>query len=72
MDNHPRDWHDLASHNDMELDGRFRRSMIDNGIYFFPAAMKQCSISAVHTQADIDATIVAAGKALRATAPVMR
>ncbi len=72
MDHFPRDWHDLASNNDMELDRRFRRTMIDSGIYFFPAAMKQCSISTVHTEADIDATTAAAGKALRAAVPAMR
>jgi glutamate-1-semialdehyde 2,1-aminomutase len=71
MDHHPRDWHDLAANHDSDLDRRFRRALIENGIYVFPLATKQCSISAVHTEADIDRTIEVARVALRsATAGV--
>jgi glutamate-1-semialdehyde 2,1-aminomutase len=65
MDHSPRDWHDLAAHHDGELDRRFRLAMIEQGIYFFPVATKQCSISAAHTEADIDRTLEAARVALQ-------
>jgi glutamate-1-semialdehyde 2,1-aminomutase len=69
MDHMPRDWHDIASHHDGEMDVAFRRALIDEGIYFFPVATKQCSISAAHTEEDIDHTIQAAKRALRVTLP---
>ena len=57
MDHEPVDWHDVAEHHDMDLDVRFRRLLIEAGIYFFPVATKQCSISAAHTKDDIDLTL---------------
>jgi len=57
MDHEPRDWHDLAGHHDFARDLKMRRSMIDKGIYFFPVETKQCSISAAHTEEDIDQTL---------------
>ena len=68
MDHHPRDWHDLAANHDNELDRRFRLAMIDNGIYFFPVATKQCSISAVHSSADIERTIEMSRLAIQSVA----
>lgn len=66
MDHEPVDWHDLASHHDFELDRLFRLALIDRGIYFFPHPVKQCSISAAHTESDIDLTLIQIDKALRA------
>ncbi|MGH9659271.1 MAG: aspartate aminotransferase family protein [Bryobacteraceae bacterium] len=60
MDHPPRDWHDLAGHHDFARDLAMRRALIDRGVYFFPIATKQCSISLAHTEADIDATVEAA------------
>ena len=57
MDHEPRDWHDLAEHHDFEADRTWRRSLIDKGIYIFPEATKQCSISVAHTIANIDLTL---------------
>lgn len=57
MDHCPQDWHDLASNHDFELDGAIRRGLIDRGIYFFPLATKQCSISFAHTPDDIETTL---------------
>ena len=59
----PRDYHDLAEHHDFERDLALRRSMIDAGVYFFPVATKQCSISAAHNSNDITATIEALERA---------
>lgn len=57
MDHEPRDWHDLAEHHDFERDTRLRLSLVTRGIYFFPQPVKQCSISAAHTVADIRRTL---------------
>jgi glutamate-1-semialdehyde 2,1-aminomutase len=57
MDHQPVDWHDLAGHHDFSLDEKLRQKLIATGVYFFPLATKQCSISAAHTEADIAATL---------------
>jgi glutamate-1-semialdehyde 2,1-aminomutase len=57
MDHEPRDWHDLAANHDFARDLKLRRSLIEKGIYFFPVETKQCSISAAHTESDIDTTV---------------
>lgn len=57
MDHAPVDWHDLASHHDSAIDEDMRRAMIERGVYFFPLQTKQCSISAAHTESDIDFTV---------------
>jgi len=59
MDHFPIDWHDLATHHDATLDHLVRQQMIEQGIYTFPLPMKQWSISAAHTEADIDETLAA-------------
>ena len=58
MDHAPVDWHDLAMHHDMDFDVRYRRGLIERGIYHFPLAAKQGSISVAHTEEDIGQTIV--------------
>lgn len=57
MDHLPVDWHDVIEHNDVELDGQLRKKLLDSGVYFFQLPMKQCSLSAAHTEADVDATL---------------
>jgi glutamate-1-semialdehyde 2,1-aminomutase len=57
MDHCPRDWHDLARNHDSIFDEEVRRSLVERGIYFFPQATKQCSISAAHTERDIEVTL---------------
>jgi glutamate-1-semialdehyde 2,1-aminomutase len=57
MDHVPVDWHDVAESHDFDFDQFFRTTLIESGIYFFPVATKQCSISAAHTRADIDETV---------------
>ena len=64
MDHPPVDWHDLAENHDFPLDAAFRRAMIDEGIYFFPVPTKQCSLSATHSDDDVQRTLVAADRAL--------
>ncbi len=59
MDHEPIDWHDLAGNHDFQRDTEMRQQLIEKGIYFFPLAVKQGSISLAHTAADIDATLEA-------------
>ena len=59
MDHLPVDWHDLATHNDTEQDNHLRRDLLDRSVYFFQLPMKQCSLSAAHTAADVDFTLEA-------------
>ena len=67
MDHAPRDWHDLASHHNYALDDQFRRALIEEGVFFFPVATKQCSISTAHTSEDVESTLAASRRALEAT-----
>ena len=57
MDHCPKDWHDLAAHHNFRFDENLRRKLIERGIYFFPLATKQCSISFAHTREDIETTL---------------
>lgn len=60
----PTDYHDLLARHNFDFDRRYRRALIDRGIYHFPLACKQGSISAAHTEADIDRTIELTADAL--------
>jgi len=57
MDHAPVDWHDIALHHDFQADLEMRRVLIEDGIFMFPIATKQCSISAAHDEALIDETL---------------
>src|SRR5581483_5572712 len=59
MDHVPKDWHDLAANHDFAFDNALRQHLIESGVYFFPLAVKQCSLSAAHTRADVDETVSA-------------
>jgi glutamate-1-semialdehyde 2,1-aminomutase len=59
-------WRDIALHNDNERDVAYRRAMIEAGIFHFPVATKQSSISLAHTDADIDQTIEITAEVVRA------
>lgn len=57
MDHRPVDWHDLVSNHPFAADEIMRRELVDQGIYLFPLATKQTSISAAHTKQDIARTL---------------
>ncbi len=65
MEKLPVDWHDLAEHNDFGADERMRRHAIERGIFCFPMATKQWSISAAHTSDDVADTLKEIEGALR-------
>ncbi len=50
----------------MDLDVRYRQALIERGIYHFPLPTKQGSISAMHTDEDIDLTLEATDAVLQA------
>lgn len=56
-DHVPVDLHDLQQSHNFALDTRYRRALIDRGVYLFPLPTKQASISGAHTMADIDRTL---------------
>lgn len=57
MDHLPVDWHDLASNHNFAVDSDMRQKLIAAGIYTFPIAVKQWSISAAHSQQDLEKTV---------------
>ncbi len=61
----PHDWWDILEHHDAAFDTRYRRALIERGIYHFPVIVKQGSISFAHSEADIDRTLEATDSALR-------
>ena len=62
MDHAPVDWHDIAANHDFELDRKYRRALIERGIYQFPQPCKQGSVSAAHSDQDIDRTLEIAAR----------
>ena len=68
MDHAPVHWWDLATHHDHDFDTRYRRALIERGIYNFPLPTKQGSISFAHTEEDIDITLEVLGDELGALA----
>jgi glutamate-1-semialdehyde 2,1-aminomutase len=62
----PQDWWEVIEHHDAAFDLRYRRALIDRGIYHFPVIAKQGSISFAHTETDIDRTLEATDDVLRA------
>jgi glutamate-1-semialdehyde 2,1-aminomutase len=70
-DHAPVDWHDLAASHDFLLDEATRREAIRRGVYVFPLATKQCSLSAAHTGADIEFTLTMLRESLEAAVSVM-
>ena len=64
MDHAPISWTDVAKHHDMEFDKRYRLALADEGVFQFPLATKQGSISTAHTNADVDETIAAVKRAI--------
>ena len=69
----PSNWWELLSSHDFAFDLRYRRALIERGIYQFPIAAKQGSISFAHSAQDIDTTLDATDSALKQllASPVM-
>ena len=65
MDHEPTSWSAIARNNDAGRDVRYRKALIENGVFHFPVTTKQGSISFAHTQADIDETLSITEKVLK-------
>lgn len=61
----PTDWWDILENHDAAFDTRYRRALIERGIYHFPVIVKQGSISFAHSEVDIDQTLEATDSALQ-------
>jgi glutamate-1-semialdehyde 2,1-aminomutase len=59
--------YDSAAKSDTAAFGRFHSSMLEQGVWLPPSQFEAAFLSTAHTDADIEATIVAARKALRAS-----
>ncbi|MHA4808957.1 aspartate aminotransferase family protein [Flavitalea flava] len=57
MDHQPVDFHDILQNHNFELDKKYRRQLIEKGIFHFPLPIKQGSISFAHSKADIEKTL---------------
>jgi glutamate-1-semialdehyde 2,1-aminomutase len=57
MGHAPVDWHDIAANHDFDRDLLYRRELIERGIYHFPQATKQGSLSFAHTDEDVAVTL---------------
>jgi len=57
MDHAPSNWWEIATGHDMTFDAEYRAALIERGIYNFPLATKQGSISCAHSVEDIDRTL---------------
>ncbi|MEX0643029.1 MAG: aspartate aminotransferase family protein [Pirellulales bacterium] len=68
MDRAPANWWEVVTGHNFEFDGRYRRALVERGIYHFPVPTKQGSISFAHTEDDIDQSLEATDVALRSLA----
>lgn len=57
MDHAPLDFHDVATNHNFDLDKVYRQKLIEQGIFNFPAPIKQGSISFAHSVLDIEETL---------------
>ncbi len=64
-DKEPKDWWDILEYHDAAFDTKYRRGLIERGIYHFPVIVKQGSISFAHSDADIQKTLEATDDVLR-------
>lgn len=53
----PENLHDILNFHDFDLDLRYRRGLVEKGIYHLPVPCKQGSVSFSHTVGDIDRTL---------------
>src|SRR5882757_7439560 len=57
MEKPPADLHDIIEGHDFARDVALRRALIQRGVFFVPIATKQCSLSAAHSDADVQFTL---------------
>jgi glutamate-1-semialdehyde 2,1-aminomutase len=67
MDHVPVDWHDILEHHDFARDTAMRLEMIAKGVYAFPLAVKQLSLSTAHSNEDVEQVIETMASLLTST-----
>ena len=65
MDHAPRNWRDVAMHHDAARDSAYRKALIEAGVFHFPVATKQGSVSFAHRDEDIDRTLEITSEVLK-------
>jgi glutamate-1-semialdehyde 2,1-aminomutase len=65
MDHAPVNFHDILDNHNFELDLQYRKKLIQEGIFNFPSAIKQGSISFAHTEDDINRTLEATERVIK-------
>lgn len=62
----PSDLHDILENVDFTFDLKYRRALIEKGVYNIPITCKQGSVSYAHTEEDIDKTLELTREVLQA------
>lgn len=57
MEKTPQNWREIAEQHDFAFDTRYRKALVENGVFHFPLPTKQGSISTAHDEAIIDQTL---------------
>jgi len=57
MEIQPKNWFEIVKNHDFKLDKKYRKNLADQGIFHFPAPVKQSSISYAHSEQDIIETL---------------
>jgi glutamate-1-semialdehyde 2,1-aminomutase len=61
----PKDLHDIIEHVNFTLDLRYRKMLIERGVYHIPIPCKQGSVSYAHSEKDIEKTLQATREVLK-------
>lgn len=65
MDHAPVHYHDILDNHDFDLDIKYRKNLIKEGVFNFPSAIKQGSISFAHSEDDIIKTLEATERVVK-------
>lgn len=65
MDHAPVNFHDILDNHNFDLDLRYRKKLIQEGVFNFPSPIKQGSISFAHTADDICKTLDATERVIK-------
>jgi len=65
-DTAPTNWWEVLTGHDFEFDTKYRKGLIEKGVYHFPVPTKQGSLCFAHNDADVDKTLEATREVLKA------
>ena len=64
-DTAPTNWWEVLTSHDFEFDTKYRKGLIEKGVYHFPVTTKQGSLCFAHDDTDIDKTLEATLEVLK-------